>query len=341
MLRIKAEKWNSKKFKELGRGGEAVIYLLKPDTAAKIFLLPTDPQYKGLPGQIAAAKVRLEEMQTKLVDFPKTLSAGLVAPKGVLLSADKKIFGYVMPYIDGTSLDKLTKTGSALTLQQAYALLLSLYELVEELHQGGIIIGDFNENNIIVSGHKVFLIDADSMQFGKYQCRSFIPRFAAPELLKVIAGKTKGRGKNKVLLPPEITLAKPFNESSDWYSFLVIAMRLIVHTDPFGGVAKDLDLFARMKDRITIFDQRVTYPLIAKPLSSVPRPLLMAFYRAFKLGERFKPDKNILDLNYQPAAATVTAAAAKKKINARKKKPATTTGKGVRKNARAKQLQSQ
>lgn len=343
MLKIKADNWTAKKFKELGRGGEAVIYQLKPDTAAKVFLLPTDPQYRDFPGQKEAAKVRLEEMQTKLFDFPRKLPAGLVAPQGVLLKDDKQVFGYVMPFVDGISMDKLTKIDCALTLEQKAGVLLGLYDLVGALHQLRIVIGDFNENNVIVAGNSVYLIDADSMQFGRYQCRSFMPRYTAPELLDVAKPTAKGRGRKKTILAPaEAVLARPHSELGDWYSFLVIAMRLIVNTDPYGGVAEGMDLLTRLKDRITIFDQRVLYPKIAKPLSIVPRPLLRAFYQAFKLGERFIPEKKIFELHLQdPASASMAPVVVKKKPvtkkpTARKKKPATTAKKGRKANAKRK-----
>jgi len=343
MLKIIANNWKlrTQNFEELGRGGEAVIYRLKPDTVAKVYLLPNDPQYREFPDQKEAAKVRHEEIQTKLFDFPTGLPAGLVVPQGVLLNGGKRIFGYTMLYIEGTAFDKLARIDGKLTPELTAKLLAGLYELVCALHAKGVIIGDFNENNIMVANETVYLIDADSMQFGRYQCRSFMLRFSAPELLAFTAAKTKGRGKKKVIVPAQAVLAKPYNELSDWYSFLVIAMRLLVHTDPYGGVAKGMDLLERLRQRITIFDQRVVYPQIARPLAVVPRPLLEAFYRAFKLGERFVPEKEIFGLNrLDPADASIralaTAATKMKTTIAAKKKPATRKKKGRKTNGRKK-----
>ena len=304
LLKIIAPDWNPKKFRELGRGGEAAIYLLKPDTVAKVFLQPADPEFNGNPQLQAAAKVRIKEMQTKLLEFPGDLPPEVVTPTGLLIVKNKKIFGYVMPLIEGISLDKLTRTDSRLTPQMAKTLLLRLHTVVSNSHAKGVIIGDFNENNIIVSADVPYLIDADSMQFGGYQCKTFTPRFTAPEILKIVPipdNKTptktiaKRDKKKKAAIAQNFLMAQPHNELTDWYAYLVIAMRLLTFTDPYGGVAAELDLAERIKQRITVFDQRVTYPLIARPLKSVPRPILEIFFRVFHRQERLVPKPEIFE----------------------------------------------
>lgn len=315
MLKIKAKSWNPKRFKELGRGGEAVVYQMKKDVVAKVFHKPTAMEYRDNPQLAEAAKVRIKEMQTKLLEFPKDLPLRLVSPTGVLIDDKSNVFGYVMPFIEGTSLDKFGRTSSILTPKRSMKLLTNLHDLVSEIHSKGMVIGDFNENNVIVARQQPHIIDADSMQFGKYQCKSFMPRFVAPELLflsrvKPVARKRKKTATKAVNKPKRSTgkkkatangsqtqfaMVAPHNELTDWYSFLVIAMRLITFTDPYGGVLKGMEMGERIANRITVFDQRVIYPMVARPLREVPRPILEVFFRTFHRGERFVPDKKIFE----------------------------------------------
>lgn len=285
MLNIKTRTWTPSRFEELGRGGEAVVYKIRDDTAAKVFHLPNALEYADNPQMQEAARARITEMQTKLLQFPEGLTSDVAAPNGVLVNGKGQIFGYVMPFIDGMSLDRFGRTTSILTASLTMKLLSGLHDLVSGLHAKGIVIGDLNENNIIVSKRKPRLIDADSVQFGPYECRSFMPRFVAPEL---ISFDEDGREPQ-----PTFKMVAPHSPLTDWYSFTVIAMRLITFTDPYGGVTNGIELGERITKRMTVFDPKVMYPRIAKPLKCVPRPILDTFFRMFHKGERFIPDKEV------------------------------------------------
>ena len=285
MLTIKTKTWTPARFEELGRGGEAVVYKMRDDIAAKIFHLPSAIEFADSPEMQDAARVRIKEMQTKLLKFPEVLTSDVAAPNGVLVNGKDQIFGYVMPFIDGISLDRFGRTTSILTASLTLKLLSGLHDLVKGLHAKGVVIGDLNENNIIVSKRKPRLIDADSVQFGPYKCKSFMPRFVAPEIITL--------GENGNPLQPTFNMVAPHSELTDWYSFMVIAMRLITFTDPYGGLANGVDLGERIAKRMTVFDPKVMYPRIAKPLKCVPRPILEAFFRMFHKGERFIPDKEV------------------------------------------------
>ncbi|MEK7585487.1 MAG: hypothetical protein AAB455_03180 [Patescibacteria group bacterium] len=293
MLRIRVGRWNPSRFKELGRGGEAAVFRLRNDTAAKVFLLPNAIEFAESTELQEAARLRIKEMQIKLFEFPKGLPEELVVPNGVLVNNKDQVFGYVMPFVDGTPLDKFGRTSSLLTPSLVSRLLARLHDAVSALHAQGVIVGDFNENNIIVAKQTPYLIDADSMQFGSYRCRSFMPRFTAPEILRSEKPKISRGQSPKSQPPPSLKMVAPHSELTDWYSFLVIAMRLITFTDPYGGVVKNMDFPERFAKRITVFDKRVIYPLIARPIKDVPRPILEVFFRVFHRGERFVPDKDL------------------------------------------------
>lgn len=330
MPRVMAGRWPPKNCEEIGRGGEAVVYRLNQSIVAKVFLNNKAPEYKDDEQLQEASKMRIEEMQEKLFDFPQGLPQQLVIPNGVLVRKNKEVFGYTMPMIEGVSLEKLTRTDSILTPAMLRNLLYSLHDLVTELHSKGVVIGDFNESNVIVKDSMPYLIDADSMQFGRWQCRCFMPRFVDPEILGFKKGKavvnipqvkksTKGCNCDECVaqrervfqeqkklreemieqakknLPLEFTMVKGHSQQGDWYSFLVIAMRLITFTDPYGGVLPGKDLVERIKERITVFNPNVVYPLVAKPLATVPRPILEMFFKAFHLGERFVPPRELFN----------------------------------------------
>lgn len=322
MLVLKTAAWNPERFPEIGRGGEAVVYEMRRDLAAKVFLSPGAPELANNPQLQEAARVRIAEMQYKLFDFPHELPKGLIAPTAVLVDGSGKVFGYAMPFVQGVQLEQLGRTTGLLQpsfalrllarlcgwfgkqprfaerviarlyqlagkerLSATAKLLLGLYDLVAGLHAKGVVIGDFNENNVLVAEDMTpYLIDADSMQFGLYQCKSFMPRFVAPELLKFTPSAPQG---------DQFAMVAPHNELTDWYSFLVIAMRLMTFTEPYGGVADGIDLGRRLTERITIFDPRVIYPMVARPLREVPRPILEVFFRVFHKGERFIPNREM------------------------------------------------
>lgn len=294
--KVRVQDLSFRKFKEIGRGGEAVVYQFGPDLVGKIYHLPNAPEYVDNDSMQQAALVRIREVQHKLFAFPLDVPDGVVAPTAILVNPKDQVIGYIMPFVKGISLDKLAKRSSIANASTAMPILRKLHTLVSEIHAVGIVIGDFNENNIIIAKKQPFLLDADSMQFGSYECRTFMPGFVDPQLLKSLR-RTPSRNKEpKMVGRPNVvfTMASHHSELSDWYSFMVIAMRLIVHTGPYGGFVPKMDLTDRIKKNITVFDRkRVRYPQTALPLKTVPRPLLEAFVRMFVRGERFVPDVSL------------------------------------------------
>ncbi len=318
-----------------------MVYVLKPDTVAKVFLEPTALEYKDNKSLQEAAAVRITEMQTKLFEVPSDLPAQVIVPKGVMINEYRRVIGYIMPFVKGTGLDKLTRTDSRLSYEERGKLLTNLYDIVTALHAKKVIIGDFNENNVIVDHLNPYLIDVDSMQFGSYQCRSFFPRFVAPELIQIDVPPppppppeprrdpfSRRRAftlddmerlrreqreqverqarelklKNGEKEPVVLKMVQPHSELTDWYSFLVIAMRLLIHTEPFGGVLKGVTLPERVTKNLTLFNPRVTYPFNAKPLRDVPRPILELFVRVFANNERLVPDRELFENIRTPVA---------------------------------------
>lgn len=279
-LSIQADKARLRKLGEIGRGGEAVVYWLREDTAAKVFLEPNDPFYEADENQKKAAEERIALMQTKLLEIPEELPSNVVVPKGILVDEKEKIFGYIMTLVKWCKNLSEVQKGKDRSWNTRW-ILLQLYDTLIELHKKEVVIGDLNENNILLDDeHRVKLVDVDSMQFGRYICPTFVPKFTPPELLNI---------------DDIVSLKEKRTPLSDWYSFLVVAMHLLTNTDPYGGVFEKMTLPERIKERITVFDPRVRYPVNAIPLRSLKRPVLEIFFEAFYNDKRFVPDRTVFE----------------------------------------------
>ena len=51
--------------------------------------------------------------------------------------------------------------------------LLQLHMAVREVHAAGVVLGDFNDLNVLVKEGRVFLADANSFQYGGFMCNTF------------------------------------------------------------------------------------------------------------------------------------------------------------------------
>ncbi len=270
--------------KIIGEGGEAVVYQFDPTTALKLFKEADHPSYAGQPRDQQAAKDRIAEHQTKLRDFPKGLPRGVIAPIELAL-AKKKVAGYTMSFLAGMEVllrfgERKFRESSGITDANVVDVFKGLHETLVAVHRAGLVVGDFNDLNILVDAtrFKPYIIDADSMQFGSYFCKVFTGKFADP-----------------LLCDPQATsplLVKPHNEASDWYAFNVMLMQCLLYVGPYGGVYRPKDAHKRMPHdarplrRVTVFDPEVRYPKPAKPFDVLPDDVLAHFTQVFKEDRR-------------------------------------------------------
>lgn len=294
----------------IGKGGEADIYRIGPKVALKIYKTPDHPDISGIPDpeerkrEKEAATRRIAEHQKKLMAVPRNLPPHIVAP-AKLARADKSgtgaIVGYTMPLVDNaTSLLSFSawsyREGGGATDETTALMMRDLYNTVDLAHQAGLIIGDFNDMNVLVRGTEAYLLDIDSASFGGFLCRVFTSKFVDPTLCDP---------KEKKLL-----LVRPHNENSDWYAFTVMFMQSFLYVGPYGGVYKPKDKTkkiphdARPLRRVTVFDPEVQYPQgeRARPLETFPDTVLCYLKDMFEKDvrtpfpvstlERFQFDKN-------------------------------------------------
>lgn len=267
----------------VGKGGEADIYDIGGGLALKLFKTPDHADFQGLPLEQQAARERIAQHQKKLPAFPRTLPGRVVIPRELALDgASGAIAGYTMQYLKNCrSLRHLASPGALRTLPdrgEVVEVLKDLHHTVKALHRSGVIIGDFNDLNVLVDGARAWLIDADSFQFGGFLCTVFTTRFVDPALCVPANGG--------------FMLAAPYTEHSDWYAYAVMVMSSLLFVDPYGGVYAPGDPSLRMPHearplkRITVFHPDVRYPRSALPCDVLPDELLHWLHLVFTLDTR-------------------------------------------------------
>lgn len=261
----------------IAEGGEAEIYQINSSTVVKLFKQDTHPQYQ-LKGPAAkamqtAARARIKEIQQKLPQFPHALAPNVVEPEQLVYDTKdfkRQIIGFTMPLISPAHClrdyaQRAFRESSGAGLETIVELFAGLHRTVSKLHQHDVVIGDFNQFNVLVSGKTAYLIDADSMQFSGFQCNTYSPRYADPLILENRAG--------------QITMARNHSKETDWYAFAVLFFECLLYVHPYGGVYKPSDPTRRVSPeerplhRISVLHPEVRYPSIGIPIQTLPLPV--------------------------------------------------------------------
>lgn len=286
----------------LGKGGEADVYLVGKE-ALKVFKTPDHPDIASLPPGldkdrlVREALARIAQHQKKLRAFPTAgIPAGLIVPNELATDRHGKIMGYTMPLVQGARELMQTHADRSLRRQlkgnDLVALFHRLHELVTATHKAGVVIGDFNDLNVLVQKMEdpdaaPFLIDADSMQFGSYLCSMFTSRFVDP----LNCDPTRSSP----------MLVKPHSELSDWFSFLVMFFESLLWVHPYGGVHRPknpkekISHDARSLMRRSVLGADIIYPKPARPAETLPDDLLQYFLRVFECDHREMPSAKLLE----------------------------------------------
>lgn len=280
----------------IGSGGEAEVYDLGDGRALKLFKSPEHQDFSGKQALQCAARQRLDIHQSKLTDFPAALPERVIGPRS--LATDRKragrIVGYAMPLIAGAEhLYRYAeprfrrRAGAAVACaNQVVDVLVDLRDTVAGVHAAGVVIGDFNDLNVLVRERRAFLIDADSFQYGRYPCRVFTTRFVDPLLCD-------SQSRSPIL-------ARAYNRDSDWYAFAVMVMRSLLCVGPYGGIHRPPDSGRRMAHayrplaRKTVFASDVVYPKPAIHYSRLPDELLNYLHATFVKDVRTALPVNLL-----------------------------------------------
>lgn len=286
----------------IGVGGEAEIFKVNATTVLKRYKQPTHPDLRGDTAGQAGARERIAEQQHKLPAFPRKLPPQVVAP--IDLAYDKPnglITGYTMPFVAKMAelMNYAVRTyreGGGIDNNQVLDVFRALRRVVADLHARGIVIGDFNDLNVMTDGKDVRLVDADSMQFGKFQCHTFTARFVDPLLCQ----------------PDRLLLARPHNPESDWYAYFVMLLQSLLYVGPYGGVhrpktGKRLSFDGRVLGRVTFLDPQVVYPKPAVHYTVLPDEWLGYLEKVFVHDHRGEFPSQMLDtLRFTSCAACGT-----------------------------------
>lgn len=170
--------------RELGRGGEGVVFETDDkQRVAKLYLHPLDQQKSD----------KLEAMAGLSSDAIRKIAAW---PLEVLRDAvTGKVQGFLMPRITGhkpvhllCGVQSRRNEFPAATWQHLAHAAMNAAAAFEQLHRHGHVIGDVNENNVLVSpqSYLVSLIDCDSFQVTSggrvFRCEVGVPLYTPPEL---------------------------------------------------------------------------------------------------------------------------------------------------------------
>jgi H/ACA ribonucleoprotein complex subunit 3 len=282
----------------IGKGGEADVYDIGSGKVVKIFKGPDHPDLLGDPTEVLKARMRIAEHQKKLPAFPKGLPQNVIFPIDLITSESGggQILGYSMKFMKGSevlfSYSDKDFQDAGISFETLKKIFLNLHDTVKGIHNvivGGnpVVIGDFNDLNVLVKGTEVYAIDADSFQFDSFFCKTYTTKFVDP----LLCDPNKSS--------PE--LCKPHNKESDWYAFAIMLMQSLLFVGPYGGVHHTKEKAKRVKDgrrpleRINVFHPEVRYPKFATPYQNLPDDLLQKFHMIFSKDERGEFPRKLIE----------------------------------------------
>lgn len=201
--------------------------------------------------------------QGRIEELSKIRSPLVIKPQAMLLDDNNNPVGYCMTALHNTiPLSRLFTTefrlANQISDQDVYALVQQMRDTLASLHQQGILIVDGNEMNYLVSSDfkSVYWIDVDSYQTPSYPAKAY----------------------SDATMDPLVDMKKKqFSESSDWYTFGVIATQLLVGIHPFKGSYKGNshtfkrgDVLSRMSKGVSIFHKHVSVNNAVRDFGIIP-----------------------------------------------------------------------
>lgn len=179
---------------KLGSGGEGTVYRIKgdPNSVAKIY----KPERLNTPAERTRMKEKLDAMLAAPLS-PYTNGQLVIAwPTDSLFDNNGTFHGFVMPFLQGKKSifwvyrewERQQLFNNRHRWDMSVAVAYNLATAVSAVHKAGIVIGDFNSNNIQIDSHGIVtLIDTDSFNVttrsGKvFKCGVGVPEMLPPEL---------------------------------------------------------------------------------------------------------------------------------------------------------------
>lgn len=222
----------------IGVGGEATVFKHKGQ-AVKIYTTPD-----------ALRDKKLRAMHTLAAKLPPEV----IAPQDLVFDQNgKQVIGFTMRLLDSEYVEirklasKKYRGMTGITARDVGSLFLKAGQILECIHQVGMIVGDFNDLNLMFHSNDVLYIDVDSFQFDQFPCLVGTEAFIDPALYGY-----------------DLSQSPHFKPENDWYSFAVLLFKSLLLTHPYGGVHNRVKLLPqRAMQQISVFDPSVKYPRIA------------------------------------------------------------------------------
>ena len=266
----------------LGEGGEARVFR-HGASALKIFHEVTDP---------VSLRVRDQKLE-KLARFPSNLPTNVLGPQELVTDRAGKPLGYRMALVAGAHdfarlAQRKVRLG-LLSTRELVAVFEQLHAVVATLHGAQVVIGDFNDGNVLLADKAPMLIDTDSMQFGGLPCPVAHERFLDPRLYGV-----------------DLSSSPRFDAGTDWYAWAVLLFQSLLAVHPFGGTHPKLPtLLRRAEARHSVFQSDVTLPRLAVSPKVLTDDLLHWFHAVFEKDERAPFPVDLLRLSWTQCACGV------------------------------------
>ena len=246
-------------------GGEGTVYV----EHGKAFKIYHDPK-KMIP-------------LGKFQELQNIKNINVIKPEELIYDYHQNVIGYTMkPLYNTVSLSRILTTDyqnmHSISHNDLINIMLSIKNLIEDIHSAKCLMVDINDSNILVDKDlNVYIIDVDSFQTPNYRAT------ALQEYAKDFSVKNY-----------------QFTELSDWYSFGLLAFRLLVGIHPFLGRwskynKKDNQnsLEYRSTHNISILNSEVVYPKSVRDFSFIPKHYYQWFFELFEKGQRLYPPKDI------------------------------------------------
>jgi hypothetical protein len=264
----------------LGVGGEGRVFRAG-DRALKVFFTMTDARKK------------------KLAAFPPLLPAPVVGPVELCTDKTGSIVGYAMRALEGAvdihRLGQRKWRDGNMRASEVLAVFRELALTVSQLHALGVVVGDLNDGNVLVTAAtgtdpwKPWLIDADSMQFAGFPCTVAHERFLDPRLYGV-----------------DLDGGAALSRESDFYALAVLLFASLLYVHPYGGAhASFPTLLRRAEARHSILRGDVKLPHSASRPDVLPDDAVAWFTKTFDRELREPLPRSILDARFTRCACGI------------------------------------
>lgn len=267
--------------RELGKGGEGSVYELQShhDLVLKSYNEPITPQ-------------RLQKLQAMVAMRTPAIEAYAAWPVDIVHDSHgnygfvmKKLTGYIPLHHVFSPMDRkkmFPDKGYNFLVHVARNVATAFYRL----HSAGLVVGDVNEGNILVSASgMIAFIDCDSFQVKNndtyFFCEVGVPRYTPPELLKKKTFENVVRTAN-----------------TDNFSMAILLFQLLfLGRHPFAGKNKtsgDMDeetaiRLGHFAYSLTAEKKKLSPPPGSYPITSLPEDIVQFFHRAFENTDRPAP----------------------------------------------------